>query len=276
METIPKIIHYCWFGGNPLPDSAKKCIDSWKKYLPDYQIKEWNESNYNIENCEFMKEAYAHHKWAFVTDYARLDVVYQFGGIYLDTDVEVIKPFDKLLANDAFAGFDDDNLIATGLGFGAKAHNPVIRENRDAYKHLSLYNSDGSLNLVTCPRITTDILKRHGAKMNNTFQKLEHITLYPKDYFCPLDYYTGVLHITDNTFSIHRYSMSWMDKKDVQWHNIHTKLSRVVGKKLGFVVVYGIKFVSFILSDTFSHGPRHAIAESRKKWKNKNNIKRIG
>ena len=274
MEKIPKIIHYCWFGGNPLPDSAQKCIDSWKKYLPDYQIREWNESNYNIEKCEFVKEAYAHQNWAFVTDYARLDVVCEFGGIYLDTDVEIVRSFDELLENEAFAGFDDDQLINTGMGFGARPHNPVIRANKDAYHHLSFCNADGSLNLITCPRVTSEILARHGAKMNNTFQKLEHITLYPKEYFCPLNYYTGVLHITDNTFSIHHFSMSWMEQKDIQWHNIHAVFSRILGKKLAFITVYGIKFVCFILSDAFLHGPRHTIAAVQKKWKKSS--KRIG
>lgn len=274
MEKIPKVIHYCWFGKQPLPESVRKCIDSWRKHLPDYQIKEWNESNYDIEGCEYVKEAYAHKKWAFVTDYARLDVVYQFGGIYLDTDVEVIKPFDGLLANDAFAGFDDDDQINTGVGFGARAHNPVIRENRDAYNHLSFYNTDGSLNLITCPRITSDILKRHGAKMNNTYQRLENITLYPREYFCPLNYYTGVLQKTDNTLSIHHFSMSWMNKKDVRWHNIHSKVSRIFGRKLSFILVYGIKFGLFVLSDTFLHGPRHALTETRKKWR-KNNVERV-
>ena len=112
---IPKIIHYCWFGGKPFPSAVQKCIDSWKKYLPDYEIREWNETNYDLDKCKFAKEAYDQKKWAFVTDFVRLDVVYQYGGIYFDTDVEVIKSFDDLLNNKAFLGFDDDCMFNTGL-----------------------------------------------------------------------------------------------------------------------------------------------------------------
>ena len=266
MGKIPKVIHYCWFGENKLPYDAVKCIESWRKYMPDYQIIEWNESNYDIGNCEFVKEACLQKKWAFVTDYARLDVIYNFGGIYFDTDVEAVKPFDELLDNEAFAGFDDDNLINTGMGFGAAAHNPIIRENKDPYQNIRFINTDGSLNLVTCPYITSDILKRHGAKMNNSYQQLDGITLYPREYFCPLNYYTGKLNKTVHTFSIHNYSMSWVDKKDVRYHTIHMKLSKIFGRKLAFVIVYGVKFIFSLITDFYQYGFRYAWKEAYSKF----------
>ena len=117
---IPKKIHYCWFGGNPLPELAIKCLESWKKYCPDYEIIEWNETNFNLDSCEYVREAYQAKKWAFVSDYARLKVVYDNGGIYLDTDVELIKSLDRLLKNKSFFGTETTGVVATGLGFGAE------------------------------------------------------------------------------------------------------------------------------------------------------------
>ena len=145
---IPKIIHYCWFGGNPLPPSAEKCIESWKKFCPDYEIRRWDESNYDITKNQYMQEAYQCKKWGFVPDYARLDIIYDHGGIYLDTDVEIIKTFDELLDCVAFGGVEQESpYVALGLGFGAEKGNDIIRQLRDKYDELH-FMEDGQMNLT--------------------------------------------------------------------------------------------------------------------------------
>ena len=255
---IPKIIHYCWFGGKPFPSAVQKCIDSWKKYLPDYEIREWNETNYDLDKCKFAKEAYDQKKWAFVTDFVRLDVVYQYGGIYFDTDVEVIKSFDDLLNNKAFLGFDDDCMFNTGLGFGAEAGNEIIKKNRDMYLNMSFVLKNGELNLTTCPYITTQIIKRNGGILDNTFQSLEKVTLYPKDYFCPRNFYTGEIYITNNTHSIHQYSMSWLDGNDRKWHAREEKLTGYLGRKMAFIIVHGAKFIECFVEDWKASGAYEA------------------
>lgn len=267
MSKIPKIIHYCWFGGSELPQKARACIDSWKRYMPTYEIIEWNESNYDIGKCKYIKEAYEAKKWAFVSDYVRLDVIYQYGGIYLDTDVEIVRSFESLLENEAFIGFDDDNLLNTGMGFGAAPKNKIIEANKRVYEELTFKNEDGDYNMITCPYITSEVVKKFGGNLDNTFQKLDGITLYPRDYFCPLNYYTGKLNITNNTYSIHQYSMSWMSESDVKWHKFNMKLNSILGKKLSFVIVYGAKFLLTFIKDLIQKGPKYALIESRKKIK---------
>ena len=243
---IPKVIHYCWFGGNPLGEKELGCIESWKKYMPDYKIIRWDESNYDVNKCDFMKKAYENKKWAFVSDYARLDIIYNHGGIYLDTDVEAIKSFDDLLDNEAFFGFESNKYVNTGIGFGAKKNNQIIKQNIDAYSKIEF--SLERLNEISCPTITTDMLKKNGALINNSFQKKELFTLYPKDYFCPMDYYTGEVNITDNTHSIHRYSMSWLTERDKKWHKYEQKISKILGSKLSSIIVLFFKLPgSFII-----------------------------
>ena len=175
VKTIPKIIHYCWFGGNPLPELAIKCIESWKKYLPDYEIIKWDESNYDVTKCKYIEEAYKNKKWAFVTDYARLDIIYNYGGLYFDTDVEVIKSFDDLLNNQLFMGFESKDYVATGLCIGAIKNNEFIRKNMEEYHKLNFYKENGEFNLVPCPIITTNLLKSMNFLMNNTLQNKENI-----------------------------------------------------------------------------------------------------
>ena len=228
--SIPKIIHYCWFGDNPMPDSAITCIESWKKMCPDYKIKIWNEDNYDISKCKFMKEAYEEKKYAFVADYARLDIIYNYGGIYLDTDVEVIKSFDFLLNYKGFASFDDDSLINTGLGFGAVEKCYFIKENLEAYHNLSFAEYLNKLNSITCPTITTKVMEKYGLILNGKTQIIDDFIFLSKDYMCPLNFYNGNLTISPNTISIHKFSMSWMSEKDVLWHEYNSKLNRILGK----------------------------------------------
>ncbi len=217
---IPKIIHYCWFGGNPLPELAIKCIESWKKYLPDYEIKEWNESNFDINCCAYVREAYEAKKWAFVSDYARFWILYQYGGLYFDTDVELIKSIDDLIVKGAFMGCEPWNAAPAlsdiktkeaanpGLGLAAAPGLGLYKEVLDDYEcdHFTITEKGGPPTVV---ERMTKILLRHGLKDDNDIQFIEGIYIYPSEYFCPLDYGTGQMTITENTRSIHHYVASW-------------------------------------------------------------------
>ena len=223
---IPKKIHYCWVGGNPLPVSVKKCIASWKKYCPDYEIIEWNEKNYDFTKNDYMKDAYEAKKWGFVPDYARVDIIYQHGGIYLDTDVQVIKSFNSLLNCKSFFGFEDDGnekfYVNLGHGFAGEVGNPLLKEIMDSYETISFYNKDGSLNLTPSPILNSTVLEKYGFVMDNHYQSINDNVIYPGDYFDPKSFITGLLHLTKNTYSIHHYDASWFDeekkfRKKTEW-----------------------------------------------------------
>lgn len=233
---IPKIIHYCWFGGNPLPKSAQKCIDSWKKYFPDYEIKEWNESNYDVNKILYTKEAYEAKKYAFVSDYARFDILYTYGGVYFDTDVEVIKPFDEILKNGAFMGCETDSnenehiSINPGLGVAVAPGQEIYKQILDAYSTFKFLNEDGTYNTTTIVKYTTDILLKNGLSDERGIQKVSGITIYPKEYFNPLDDLTGRLKIGGNTHSIHWYSKTWLSKSEILRSKITKPFHRLFGK----------------------------------------------
>lgn len=242
---LPKIIHYCWFGGNPLPEDAKKCIASWKKFLPGYEIKEWNESNFNINCCPYVEEAYKAKKYAFVSDYARFYVLYREGGLYFDTDVEIIKDLSHIIAQGNFMGFEKS--LATnpqndiqcrtshslgvnpGLGFGAYPGLKVIRELLDFYERKDHFSVEDG----TVVDYTTSILKNYGLVNEHREQKIADINIYPADYFCPMDSTTGLIAITPNTVSIHHYSCSWISHNTISWqlHILKNKLIRLFGEK---------------------------------------------
>ncbi len=210
MERIPKIIHYCWFGRGSMSKLALKCIDSWKKYLPDYELRIWNEDNFDININDYVKEAYEAKKYAFVTDYVRLYALYNEGGIYMDTDVEVLKPLDEFLYHEAFSGFQTLNEIPTGL-MGAKPKNDWIKENLLAYENKRYIKDDGSYDMTANVELITNISKNMGFKEGNKFQIFGNgVAIYPVDYFCAKDYRTGKLCITDNTYAIHHFSGSWL------------------------------------------------------------------
>lgn len=251
--SIPKIIHYCWLGSNPKPESVLKCIASWKKYCPDYEIREWNESNLDISMNEYTRQAYEAKAWGFVPDYLRLWIVYTYGGIYLDTDVQIIKDFTPLLQNAAFAGFerdtaDKDNgaFVNFGQGFGAEAGNPIIGEHMHLYDNLIYQNPDGTYNRIPSPHYTTSVLTAHGLnRKKNEIQKLHCITIYPDDYFCPKSFATGLVKKSKNTYSIHQFDGSWYSeeeqkmrdqwekdaKKDYWIHLPNRIVRRVLGKE---------------------------------------------
>lgn len=206
---IPKVIHYCWFGKNDLPKEVQKCIDSWHEFCPDYEIIRWDESNYDIRKCTYMSQAYDAGKWAFVSDYARLDIVYTYGGIYLDTDVELIKPLDSLLGYNMFCGFETRDFINLGLGFGAEARHDILQQIMNVYKDLSFIKDNNEMDLTPCPRYQTEGIKKNGFVIDGTMQYREGVMVCPIDYFNPIDCQTGEINLTDNTYSIHHFSMSW-------------------------------------------------------------------
>ncbi len=241
MSMIPKIIHYCWFGRNPLPKSAKKCIASWKKYLPDYEIKEWNEDNFNIDMLPYTRDAYDAKKYAFVSDYARFWVLYKYGGVYFDTDVEAVKSMDDIIEKGAFMGWETANengtpKIAPGLGLATPAGHPLYKEILDKYQDLSFYKPDGSFNNYTMIPLVTDLLVGHGLKIDGTFQVISDTHIYPSDYFCPMNSITGIVTLTENTRTIHWYSMSWVDKKTQRNHKIAMMLRRFLGDSFVSVI----------------------------------------
>lgn len=227
---IPKKIHYCWFGGNEKPKSIQKCINSWKKFCPDYEIIEWNESNFDIHCMPFVEQAYEAKKYAFVTDVARLMLVYQYGGIYMDTDVEVIKPPDDLLENKAYMGFENNENVATGLGFGSEAGLPFLKEHIDVYKEWNFINEDGTYNQIGAPKATTDLFKTKGIVLDGNEQTVCDVHIYPAEYFNPYDNIIGKLNKTDKTYSIHWYDASWIDKSAKQL-KFNRFVRRIIGKE---------------------------------------------
>lgn len=231
MNKIPKVIHYCWFGGNPLPDMAKKCIESWKKYCPDYEIKEWNEENFDINCCAYVKEAYEAKKWAFVSDVARLYALVHFGGIYMDTDVEVMKPLDDLLQYDGISGFEAEDRIPTGM-MACRANHPMFKELLHDYDEAHFIKQDGEYDLTTnVTRITKACLK-HGLKLNNTLQTVNQFTLFPQDYFCPKNWKTKILTVTENTYMIHHFDGSWISEEEKYAAKLSGKFERYFSKKV--------------------------------------------
>ncbi|SEA72951.1 Glycosyltransferase sugar-binding region containing DXD motif-containing protein [Xylanibacter ruminicola] len=220
---IPKVIHYCWFGRNPLPVSAQKCIASWKKYLPDYEIKEWNEDNFDVNIIPYTKEAYEAKKYAFVSDYARFWILYHYGGVYFDTDVEVIKPMNAILDRGAFLGIEQGAslngapMVAPGLGMGAQKGQIFYKDMLDHYASLPFLLDDGTLNTATIVEYTTYKLYEMGMDNSLELQHVGDVWIYPADVFCPMDSTTGIVRITDNTVSIHHYDSSWMDRNTLRF-----------------------------------------------------------
>ena len=211
---IPKKIHYCWFGGNPLPDDVRKYIATWKEYCPDYEIIEWNEQNFDISCNDYVREAYEANKWAFVADYARLKVLYDFGGIYMDTDVELVKSFDNLLNCQAFMCFENDRSVSIGT-LGAEKNSSLVLEFLSAYQNRHFLKENGSYDTTTNLKIVTNILtQNHGLKTNGNMQILGDVYIYPMDYFIAKSYRLGWIQRTNNTYAIHHYSASWVNDED--------------------------------------------------------------
>lgn len=207
----PKVIHYCWFGRKPLPKSAIKCIESWRKHCPDYEIREWNEDNFDVNAIPYTAQAYSRGKYAFVSDYARFDILYRLGGLYFDTDVEIIKPINDIVANGAFMGIENAAPgVNPGLGLGTEKGHPLYLDILNHYRSVPFVDENGVQIPGTVVKHTTDVLKRHGFIEKDELQSIGGITIYPNEYFNPLDDATGRLDITPNTRSIHWYSKTWV------------------------------------------------------------------
>ncbi len=229
---IPKTIHYCWFGKKPKPKLAEYCIKSWKKYCPDYEITEWNEENFDISSSPlYVRQAYEAQKWAFVTDYVRLWAMTKFGGIYMDTDVEVIKPLDSFLKNEAFSGFESQILIPTGIMASQKDF-PLFVEFLQEYDNIPFVLEDGSFDITTNVTRITNCCSKYGFIPNAEYQVINGFALYPPEFFCPKDFITGTIKTTKNTYAIHHFGASWyteeqQKQKKQRWKKEKKRLKKV-------------------------------------------------
>ena len=231
-DLIPKVIHYCWFGGNKIPEFEKSCIQSWRKICPDFEIQEWNESNYDVSKIAYTGEAYEAGKYAFVSDYARLDVLYRHGGVYFDTDVELIKPINPLLKLKSFASFQHNPRINTGLGIGAIKGLNIIKDMRDYYHNINFINDDGSLNTTPCTIYQRNVLLKYGLIENGKVQKVGDIQILPQDYFQPRCPITGITKITPVTFAIHHSRESWASDINAQKRRSTLKMVESIIKRI--------------------------------------------
>lgn len=242
---IPKIIHYCWFGGKELPEEAKRCIESWKKFLPDYEIKEWNESNFDISQNQYVREAYESRKFAFVTDYVRLYALAKEGGVYMDTDVEVLKSYNPFLHHTAFSGFENNNYVPTGMMASEKGGR-WVSDLLAGYADRRFIKEDGTFDMTTNTFTITEYMKKKGLICNNTYQDFPGlVTLYPADYFCPKDHTTGIIELTDNSVCIHHFAASWIPHNTWGWrrHQFKVFATKFLGPR---VVSYCCKFYQLL------------------------------
>lgn len=226
---IPKTIHYCWFGKGEKPKIVKKCIESWKSNLNNYEIIEWNEENFDINSNVFIRQAYDNGKYAFVSDYVRVYALYNYGGIYLDTDVEVIKEFtDDILKNDSFWGFEEKNFIATST-IGACKKNKLIKEFLDSYNDKSFIKKDGTVDTLTNVAIVSKMVKDLGINLDGTYQKIDGVaTFYPQEYFSPYDYINCYMKDGKNTYAVHHYYKSWLP--------VSTRIKTSIKKSMAFII----------------------------------------
>ena len=258
---IPKVIHYCWFGKNELSELNKKCIDSWKKFLPDYEIKEWNDSNYDFSVCKYVEEAYERKKYAFVSDYARFDILYKYGGLYFDTDVELINGIDDIIESGPFMAletgkfrfdkydssclkadtYDDVNRvtlelgfsIAPGLGLGVYKNHKLYKKILDKFSKRSFIDKNGNNNCLIICDFVTEILVRESIYNNKGFGIVDDINIYPVDYFCPKDSDSEMVNFTKDTRAIHHYGATWRTPIEAKIHKILAKNIQKYGAKKG-------------------------------------------
>ena len=225
---IPKKIHYCWFGRGKKPPLVDKCIKSWKKYCPDYEIIEWNEDNLDVNMNQYTKYHYDKKNYAFLCDYVRLEIVYKYGGFYFDTDVELVKNIDFLLNYSAVFGFESKKYVNTGQGFGAEANHITIYEMKSVYEKF-FPNEDGEFKTVSCPIYNTESLKKFGIKLDGKTQNIDNMIIFSPEYMNPYDDLKGVLNKTNNTISIHWYMKSWISRR----HLIRSKITRPFHRVFG-------------------------------------------
>lgn len=232
-NKIPKIIHYIWVGGREKSELAKKCIESWKKFCPDYEIKEWNEHNFDMEQNLYLKQAYEAKKYAFVSDYMRLKVLLDYGGIYMDTDVELTKPLDEFLVHRAFSGFENKVWLPTAV-MGAEPNHIWIKRLISVYDKVTFLNKDGSFNLTTNVTYMSIVTRYfYHAKLDNSYQELDDgLVIYPNDWFCPKDYVTKKILATENTHAIHHFNGSWLTIRAKKLDALVRGIRKVFGEKI--------------------------------------------
>lgn len=218
IENLPnKIIHYCWFGGNPLSELTKKCIESWKKYLPDFEIKEWNETNFDTNQCEFVKQAYEQKKWAFVSDYTRFKVLEEHGGLYLDTDMEITADIAKYLEHELFLGQEDSKLINAAVVWSKEKNNIHIENIVKSYEMKEEFNATGDLYKESVPQVLTTYFKEYGFdKEKDEIQIFDNnnVYIYPMEYFYPLSYDHQHNKFTKDSCMIHHFDATWISKME--------------------------------------------------------------
>lgn len=234
--SIPKVIYYCWYGKNPLPKSAKKYIKSWKKHCPEYKIVCIDETNTDINENRYVREAYGAGKWAFVSDYFRLKVIYENGGVYLDTDAELVKSLDCLTEKyDGFFGYEQGkSLVATGLGFGAEKGNRFVKAMLDCYENIAFFDSCGKADETPCPERNTAALIKLGLDTQRRDQIMDNVCFLKEEVLCPINFYTGKRKITKETVSVHHYNASWCS--DVTRRTL--RLKRIIGIR-NYSILYG-------------------------------------
>lgn len=249
---IPKKIHYCWFGRGKKPALVLTCIDSWMRLCPDYELIEWNEDNFDVSSNGYVLEAYQHKKFAFVSDYVRLWAMYNYGGFYMDTDVEVLKSLDEFLYNEGLSGFENSSYIQTGL-MGCRENFPLFKELLSYYDEVKFVNDDRTLNLTTNVEIITNILLKNGFKPNGKFQIIKGLAIYPQNFFCPnLSLLTDKEYMRE-TVAIHYFAGSWKSEsvrkreRSWWWKYIISPLS-VVSRKLE---IYGGRPYKWLLNKTW-------------------------
>lgn len=238
---IPKVIHYCWFSGEEKTELVKKCMDTWRKKMPDYEIKEWNCDNFDFSINSFAREAIECKKWAFASDFVRLYVLYNEGGIYLDSDIEVLKNFDDLLDCDGFTGLESKGVITAWL-FGSKKGNPLIKEFLDYYEDKHFINKN---KMMTIPNTVplSEICKKYGLKNDDVLYKLENMTIYPTDFFCGKSIVDGKIRLTNNTYTIHHFEGGWQSRKERFIRTLKYKMFCLFGNRMyPFVRSFYIKY----------------------------------
>lgn len=221
---IPRIIHYCWFGQHPLGKRERKCIESWQRVCPSYEVVLWNETNSPVKYNDYVKQAYEMKKWAFVSDYVRLKVLSEYGGIYLDTDVELLKPLDVFTGQMGFMGFESREYISTCV-IGCVSGHPFFSWAAKQYDTRSFCTANGGYDSTTNTTWLTDILLQRGLRQDGALQSVSDITIYPADVFCPQDLQTGKLHLTEHSAAIHHFVGSWMTPRQ----KFHTKVAQCIG-----------------------------------------------
>ena len=216
-----------------MPEFAQRYIGGWKKHCPDYKLMLWNESNFDINKVPFTAQVASVKKWGFIVDYVRAYAVYNYGGIYLDVDVELLRPFDEaILQNKCFGGFENGKFVAPGLIFAGEKECVIAKEIMDFYSSYNFIKEDGELNLAASPKIFTEILLKYGLKQKNVYQNIGEFTAYPTEFFCPKDFATGKINVTGNTYSIHHYDASWVPTADAVAHKRRRRIFSLLGNNI--------------------------------------------